>query len=137
MDELILIHCSTVKNINLMNLYLYIVQQWIISYWWIFIYSLFSTDLFNPMLTLDILNFELYLISKVYTSRVKRYRDTKFWVFGKDLISFMKKMLKKLSLCHKLKFSIPTSLQHDGGNLWYFKLRLFDLTELISKVFKI
>ena len=33
-----------------------------------------------------------------------------------------------MNLCHKLKFSNPAiSLQLDGVNLWYFKLRLFDL----------
>ena len=30
-----------------------------------------------------------------------------------------------------LNFLTPISLQPDGVNLWYFKLRLFDLTELI------
>ena len=28
-------------------------------------------------------------------------------------------------------FLIPISRQPDGGNPWYFKLRLFDLTEFI------
>ena len=30
-----------------------------------------------------------------------------------------------------LNFIMPIFLYPDGGNLWYFKLRLFDLTELI------
>ena len=34
-----------------------------------------------------------------------------------------------------LNFLIPISLQPGGENLWYFKLRLFDLTE--SKVWNI
>ena len=34
---------------------------------------------------------------------------------------------KELSFCHKLTFS----LQSDGVNLWYFKLRQFDVTEII------
>ena len=39
---------------------------------------------------------------------------------------------KKLSFCHKLKnFLIFISLQPVGVNLWYLKLRLFDLIELI------
>ena len=41
------------------------------------------------------------------------------------------KTLKELSFCHKLEFLIPTSLQPDGVNLWYFKLVWLDLTEII------
>ena len=38
----------------------------------------------------------------------------------------------KLSFCHKQTFSNPyISLQLDVVNLWYFKLRLFDLTKLM------
>ena len=33
--------------------------------------------------------------------------------------------------CKNFNFLIPISLQLDGVNLWYFKVRLFDLTELI------
>ena len=40
-------------------------------------------------------------------------------------------MTKELSLCHKLKFLIPISLQPDSVNNWYSYLRLFDLTEFI------
>ena len=36
-----------------------------------------------------------------------------------------------MSLCHKLKFSNPFILQTDGVILWYFKLRLVNLTEFI------
>ena len=36
---------------------------------------------------------------------------------------------KELSICHKLL--IPISLQPDSVKLWYFKLRLLDLTEFI------
>ena len=43
-------------------------------------------------------------------------------------------MIKKLSLCHKLKLSNSISLQPDDGNLWYFKLRLVDLTEFIFDI---
>ena len=39
---------------------------------------------------------------------------------------------KELSLCHKLNFVITISLEPDDVNLWYFKLRLFDLTEFIG-----
>ena len=37
--------------------------------------------------------------------------------------------IKELSLRHKTKLSIPISLQPDGVDLWYFKLRLFGLKE--------
>ena len=37
----------------------------------------------------------------------------------------------ELSFWHKLKFLIPISIQPNGVNLWYFKLRLFDLTDFI------
>ena len=33
-------------------------------------------------------------------------------------------------------FLMSISLQYDDANLWYFKLRLFDLTELIVRNFK-
>ena len=36
-----------------------------------------------------------------------------------------------MSFCRKSKFIISISLQPDGANLWYFKLRLFDLAEFI------
>ncbi len=36
-----------------------------------------------------------------------------------------------MSFCHKLKFSYSISLQPYGVHLWYFKLRLFGLTEFI------
>ena len=39
--------------------------------------------------------------------------------------------LKELIICRKLKFIIPITLEPDGFNLWYFKLRLFDLPENI------
>jgi len=45
--------------------------------------------------------------------------------FGLKLIKYY---LKKLILCHKLKFLIPVSLQLDGVNLWYFKLIIFNLS---------
>ena len=35
------------------------------------------------------------------------------------------------------RFIIPISLQSDGVHLWYFKLRLFDLTELIIWFIKV
>ena len=40
-------------------------------------------------------------------------------------------VLKKLSLCTNSDFVIPIFFLPDGVNLWYFKLRLFDLTEFI------
>ena len=49
-----------------------------------------------------------------------------FRFFGKYFLS----KSKKLSFFTILKFLIPLSLQTDSINLWYFKLRLFDLTEL-------
>ena len=39
--------------------------------------------------------------------------------------------LWKWTLVTNLNFLIPISLHHDGVNLWYFKLRPFDLTEFI------
>ena len=36
-----------------------------------------------------------------------------------------------MSLCHKLKFSNPMSLQLESVNLWYFKLRLFEFADFI------
>ena len=39
--------------------------------------------------------------------------------------------IKELRFCHKLNFLISISLQRDGENRWFFKLRLFDLTEFI------
>ena len=36
-----------------------------------------------------------------------------------------------------LNFLIPACLQPDGQTLWYFRLLLFDLKELIYKVFKL
>ena len=38
---------------------------------------------------------------------------------------------KELTPCLKLKFSSLITVQPDGSNLWYFKLRLFDQTEFI------
>ena len=35
-----------------------------------------------------------------------------------------------MSICHKLKCSNPYIFAHDDVNLWYFKLRLFNLTNL-------
>ena len=53
--------------------------------------------------------------SKVYDIRFQRYKDKKRnWVYATNS-----------------HFSTPISLQPDDVNLWYFKLRLFDLTELI------
>ena len=36
-----------------------------------------------------------------------------------------------MSLCHKLEFSNPYTLQPDGVNFQYFKLKLFDQTKFI------
>ena len=36
------------------------------------------------------------------------------------------KITIELSLCHNSDFRISISLQPDGVNLWYFKLRLFN-----------
>ena len=44
-------------------------------------------------------------------------------------VTFFKKLLKDLSLCHTFSFVKPISLQPYDVNLWYFKLTLFDLTE--------
>ena len=39
----------------------------------------------------------------------------------------IKNILKKMSICRKLNFLIPKSLQPDGVDLYYFKLRPFYL----------
>ena len=47
---------------------------------------------------------------------------------------------RKWVLATNLKFLIPISLEYDSVSIWYFKLRLFDLTEFmfeLSKVLKI
>ena len=46
-------------------------------------------------------------------------------------ISLSSWITKGLSPCHKLKILIPTTLQPDGVNLWYFILKFFNLTEYI------
>ena len=46
------------------------------------------------------------------------------WMWPSLIVS-----LKEFSLCH-------ISLQPDGVNLWYFKLRLFDPTELKDSILK-
>ena len=40
--------------------------------------------------------------------------------------------LKGMDFCHRLKFSTDLSLQPDGVNLWYLKLKLIDQTEFIN-----
>jgi len=48
-----------------------------------------------------------------------------------SIIVFVRVILRKLSFCHNFKFSIPISLKLKGVNLWFFKLRLSNLTEII------
>ena len=49
-------------------------------------------------------------------------------------LHFVKIDSKELSLCHKLKFYNPYFFAiFGGGNLWYFKIKLFDLTEFWNK----
>ena len=56
------------------------------------------------------------------------------WVHsvGSFLFRFLFHDTKELSPCHKLWFSNPYIFgNHSCTNLWYFKLILFDLTEVI------
>ena len=66
----------------------------------------------------------------------------KVWVCGKDLQFFWIGLffcinagqnfrLDERSNGSNLNFLISLCLQHESVNLWYFKLKLFDVTELI------
>ena len=54
-----------------------------------------------------------------------------FQLISEKLLALYFLHWKELSFCPKLNVLIPIYLQPDGVHLWYFKLRLFDPTELI------
>ena len=49
----------------------------------------------------------------------------------KNLLAGKQNCIKELTLCNKLKFPIPKSIEPDDVHLKYFKLRLKVLAELI------
>ena len=50
-------------------------------------------------------------------------------VVNNNIIFRQEQKPKKPILYHKLKFVIPLLLKPDGVNLWYFKIKLFNLLE--------
>ena len=81
-------------------------------------------DKFNP----DLCHFQTLLDNFVYN--VKAWSDCLANILIEPLLS----LTKELSFYHEFKFSNsygPIYFQPNGVNLWYFKLRLFGLTEFI------
>ena len=89
---------------------------------------LFSLDLGQLFLFLSTCQLIL-IFSPLYLFFCPFFRIPNFY-----LILFLNLFLgveKNLFFVTNLKFSIPISLQPHGVNNWFFKLRLFDLTEFI------
>ena len=89
---------------------------------------LFSLDLGQFILVFVNLSVNSYFCP-LYRIFCPFFRSPNFY-----LILFLNLFLgveKNLFFVTNLKFSIPISLQPHGVNNWFFKLRLFDLTEFI------
>ena len=60
------------------------------------------------------------------------YEFLNFAEYRSGIKFFYTETVKEFSISHKPKFWYPFFLQPDGVNLWYFKLRIFDLTEFLE-----
>ena len=68
---------------------------------------------------------------KYDNSKIRLRRLSWMWSLNGLFNDLTKKKKKELVFATSSNFLISISLESDGVNLWYFKLRLIDLTEFI------